>query len=61
MTILKSQYYINFDFVKSAPTKIFVISVIQYYKSILESENIIKNVRQICNSKNSSLLIADII
>ena len=58
--ILKSQDYINFDFVKSAPTKIFVISVIQYYRSISEFERLIKNCQKICNSKNSSLLIADI-
>ena len=58
--VLNPKDYTNFDFIKTKPNKIFVISVIQYYKSLSEVKRLINSSKKISNSKNGLLFLADI-
>lgn len=58
--VLNAKDYTNFDFIKTKPNKIFVISVIQYYKSLSEVKTLINNCKKISNPDNSLLFLADI-
>ena len=58
--VLDSEDYTNFDFIKTKPNKIFVISVIQYYKSLSEVKTLINNCKKISNPENGLLFLADI-
>ena len=59
-SVLNSDNYTNFDFIETKPNKIFVISVIQYYKSLSEVKTLIRNCKKISNPENSLLFLADI-
>ena len=58
--VLDPEDYTNFDFMKTRPNKIFVISVIQYYKSLSDVKALINNCKKISNPNNGVLFIADI-
>ena len=58
--VLNSEDYTNFDFIKVKSNKIFVISVIQYYKSLSEVKTLINNCKKISNPENGLLFLADI-
>tara|TARA_Y100000741_G_C18245387_1_gene555323 strand:+ start:50 stop:745 length:696 start_codon:yes stop_codon:yes gene_type:complete len=57
---LSNDDYTNFDFINTKMTKIFVISVIQYYKSVSEVKTLIEQCKNLSVPNKGQLVLADI-